>query len=50
MKHYRVTMKEDRGGEIRTLVQEALAENRAQVVAFYGLNEPDIVSYRIEEL
>lgn len=50
MKHFRVTMKEVRGGEVRTLIQEAYCESRAQVIEFYGLNEPDIVDYKIKEL
>lgn len=50
MKHFRVTMIECRDGKVRKIVQEAYCESRAQVVEFYGLNEPDIFSYQIEEL
>lgn len=50
MKHFRVTMKDVRGGEVRTLTQDAYCESRAQVIEFYGLNEPYIVDYKIEEL
>ena len=50
MKHFRVTMIERREGKVLEIVQEAYCESRAQVVEFYGLNEPDIFSYRIEEL
>ena len=49
--HYRVTMVEaGRDGKERTIVQEAYAPNRRAVIDFYGLNEADIISYRIEEL
>lgn len=50
MKHFRVTMIECREGKVRELVQEVYCESRAKVIEFYGLNEPDIFSYRIEEL
>ena len=51
MVHFRVTIKEMRpGGEMRTLTQDAYCESREQVIEFYGLNEPDIFSYRIEEV
>ena len=51
MKEFKVTMKERRpDGSIHTIEQTAICESRRQVVEFYGLNEPDIVSYRIEEI
>ena len=36
-------------GKVRTLNQTAICENRQQVIEIYGLNEPDILSYEIEE-
>lgn len=50
MAKYKVTMVEQRDGKTHTLVQTAVCENEAQVVEFYGLREPDIVSYSIEEI
>lgn len=47
---YRVTMIERRGGAEHRIQQECIAQDRADVIAWYGLNEPDIVSYRIEEV
>jgi len=49
MKHFQVTMREVRGGVVRTLTQDAYCESEAQVVEFYGLNEPDILDYEIRE-
>ena len=37
-------------GSIRTIEQEAICENRRTVVDWYGLKEPDIVSYKIEAM
>ena len=37
-------------GKIRTLTQTAICESRKQVIDFYGLNEPDIISYTIKEV
>ena len=50
MRTFEVTM-EERGkdGKVRTLTQTAVCESRKQVIEFYGLNEPDILSYKIEE-
>lgn len=50
MAKFKVTMKE-RGadGKIRTIEQTAICENRRQVIEWYGLNEPDIISYSITE-
>lgn len=47
---YRVTMVERRNGKDHKMTQEAFALSRVQVVEFYGLNQPDIVSYKIEEI
>jgi len=50
MKTFEVTMQErGRDGVVRTITQTAVCESRKQVVEFYGLNEPDIVSYKIKE-
>lgn len=37
-------------GQIRDIKQTACCENRRQVIDFYGLNEPDIIDYSIEEI
>ena len=51
MVKFEVTMKErGRDGVVRELKQAAICETRSQVVEFYGLNEPDIVSYSIREV
>lgn len=48
---FKVTMVEaGRDGKERTIEQTAVCENRQQVMEFYGLNEPDIVSYRIQQI
>lgn len=46
-----VTMKE-RGadGRIHTLEQTAVCKDRRQVIDWYGLNEPDIIEYNIQEV
>ena len=47
---YKVTMQERQAdGSVRTLTQTAICGSRREVVEFYGLNEPDIVGYKIEE-
>ena len=38
-----------RDGSTHTLTQTAVCQNRQQVIEFYGLNEPDIISYTITE-
>ena len=51
MPKFKVTMKErGRDGSIHTLEQTAICQSRQQVIEFYGLNEPDIISYDIQEL
>ena len=48
---YKVTMNERQAdGNIRTLDQTAICRSRQEVIEFYGLNEPDIESYTIEEI
>ena len=50
MKTFEVTMQErGKDGVVRTLKQTAVCENRKQVIEWYGLNEPDIVSYEIKD-
>ena len=48
MARFEITMVErQKDGSTRTLTQTALCETRQQVIDWYGLNEPDIVSYSI---
>ena len=48
---YKVTMNErQKDGSVRTLTQTAVCRNRSEVIEWYGLDEPDIVSYTIEEI
>lgn len=49
MPRYKVTMYErQKDGSVHKIEQEALCSNTQQVIEFYGLDEPDIVSYDIE--
>lgn len=49
MTRFKVTMEErQKDGSVRTIEQTAICSTRKQVVEWYGLNEPDIVSYKIE--
>ena len=50
MHKYEVTMVENRNGKTTTLTQTAVCRNRQEVIDWYGLNEPDIVSYNIREI
>ena len=43
-------MIEERNGVERKIVQECVATDRQLVISWYGLNDPDIVSYQIEEV
>lgn len=48
---YKVTMNErQHDGSIRTIEQIAICQSRQQVIEWYGLNQPDIVGYHIEEI
>ena len=48
MARFEITMVErQKDGSTRTLNQTAVCETRQQVIDWYGLNEPDIVSYSI---
>jgi hypothetical protein len=47
---FKVKMQErQKDGSIHTIEQTAVCQTRQQVIDWYGLNEPDIVSYKIEE-
>lgn len=51
MKRFEITMVErQKDGSTRTLTQMAVCSDRKQVIEWYGLNEPDIVSYSIKEV
>lgn len=51
MKKFKIVMDERQmDGSIHTITQFAVCQTRQQVVEWYGLNEPDIVDYTIEEL
>lgn len=51
MTKFKITMVElQKDGSARTLTQHAVCEDRQQVIEFYGLEEPDILSYKIEEI
>jgi len=51
MAKYKVTMVErQKDGTTHTITQTAVCRNEHEVINFYGLNEPDIVSYDIEFL
>lgn len=46
---FKVTMQErQKDGSIHTIEQTAVCQTRQQVIGWYGLNEPDIVDYKIE--
>ena len=50
MATFKVTMRERAAdGTIHELEQTAICESEKQVIDFYGLNEPDIVNYKIEK-
>lgn len=49
MNKYNVTMVErQKDGTTRTLTQTAVCNSEKEVIDWYGLNEPDIVSYDIK--
>lgn len=51
MAYYKVTMQErQKDGSVLELKVEAIAPSREAVIDWYGLNEPDIVSFKIEEI
>lgn len=48
---YKVTMVErQKNGTTHTITQTAVCSSRDAVIKWYGLREPDIVSYTIEEI
>lgn len=48
---FRITMKElQRDGSIRVLQQRAEAPSEQDVIDWYGLNEPDIIEFKITKL
>ncbi len=50
MATFKVTMVErQKDGSVHTIEQTAVCSTRKQVMEWYVLNEPDIVSYKIEE-
>ncbi len=50
MRTFEITMSElGKDGRIRTINQTAICQNRQQVIKWYGLNQPDILSYTITE-
>lgn len=50
-KTFRVTMQErQKDGSVRTITQVAVCPAEQDVIKFYGLNEPDIVSFDIKEV
>ena len=51
MRTFEVIMREfGKDGQERILKQTAVCETRQQVIDWYGLNEPDILSYEIKEV
>ena len=51
MKEFEVKMVErGRDGKIRTLHQHAWCVSEEELIKWYGLNEPDIISYEIKEI
>ena len=49
MPKYNVTMVEhQKDGSNHTIIQTAICPSEEDVIKFYGLNEPDIVSYDIK--
>ena len=50
-KTFKVIMQErQRDGSVRTITQIAICPSEEEVVKWYGLTEPDIVSFSIEEV
>lgn len=48
---YRVTFSErQKDGSVRIMTRTAIVESRQAVIDWYALEEPDIVSYDIEEI
>lgn len=50
MATFKVTMRERAAdGTVHKLKQTAICESEKQVIDFYGLKEPDIISYKIKK-
>jgi hypothetical protein len=49
-KHFKVTMTEIGRFGVHTFTQECFVPTRAEVIKIYGLDEPDILDYKIEEI
>lgn len=50
MHTFKIVMRErQKDGSIRTLTQTAVCRSREDAIEWYGLTEPDIVSYEITE-
>ena len=50
MRTFEITMNElGKDGKAITITQTAVCQNRRQVIEWYGLNQPDILSYTITE-
>jgi hypothetical protein len=48
MAKFKVIMNErQKDGSVRKLEQTAVCQNEKEVIDWYGLNQPDIVSYEI---
>lgn len=50
MAKFKVTMTEISRFGVHTLEQTAVCESERDVIKFYGLDEPDILSYNIERI
>ena len=51
MNTYKITMNErQKDGSVRTLTQTAVCQSMKEAIEWYGLDEPDIVYYKIEEI
>jgi len=51
MHDYKVTMVElQKDGTTRTIIQQAHCRDRQEVIDWYGLEQPDILSYTIVEV
>lgn len=50
MAKFKVTMTEINRFGVHTLEQTAICSNEREVIKWYGLEEPDILSYKIEKI
>jgi len=49
-KHFKVTMTELGPKGVHTFTQECFVSSEAEVIKIYGLDQPDILDYKIEEV